>query len=87
MSDPAIEAAERAWEGHTVNSMAIRRTPWMLSVDTAREMARPLQKKHYPVDYINNQRCCVTCFGSNGKPRLWPCEIAPFIYPSEVMPQ
>lgn len=46
----------------------------------AREVLELLRAKHRPVTYINRQRCCVTCFDSAGKPAIWPCCVAPFIY-------
>ncbi|HVX56257.1 MAG TPA: hypothetical protein VHA37_00870 [Candidatus Saccharimonadales bacterium] len=52
MSDPAVDAAQRAWERKygSINS------PWRegLSrgfIDAAREMAKPIREKHKPVEY------------------------------------
>ncbi|AXQ64978.1 hypothetical protein SEA_RENAUD18_71 [Mycobacterium phage Renaud18] len=80
MSDPVVEAARRA-------------QPWrqgkthLLAVAAAREALKPIRAKHFPVNYINRQRCCVTCFDSNGDPHLWPCEVAPLIYTTEELEQ
>lgn len=72
--DPAVEAAHRAWEHNKVPSFHVQR------VTAAREALKPIRVKHYPVQYVNRQRCCVTCFDSAGKPAIWPCCVAPFIY-------
>ncbi|ABE67550.1 hypothetical protein PBI_PMC_49 [Mycobacterium phage PMC] len=84
MSDPAVEAAARAWEWYPVPKdipLVVRSVP----LAAAREALKPIRHKHRPVAYVNRQTCCVTCFDENGKPHLWPCETAKLIYTSEEL--
>ncbi|QGH75495.1 hypothetical protein SEA_SUNSHINE924_70 [Mycobacterium Phage Sunshine924] len=81
MSDPAVEAARR------VASVAHRVVPPIIAVESAREALKPLRKMHRPVQYINRQRCCLTCFDANGKPHISPCETAKLIYTTEELEQ
>lgn len=74
-SDPAVAAAFRVaedWGG-----------PYDIGagVEAAREALAPLRRRHYPVAYIDRQRCCVTCFDWQGKPKVWPCDTARLVYP------
>ncbi|SKJ40215.1 Uncharacterised protein [Mycobacteroides abscessus subsp. massiliense] len=83
MSDPAIEAAQRAlaFQPHPGYYL----TGSALATAAAREMAKSVRELHRPVAYINRQRCCLTCWDSDGKPHLWPCETAKRVYPSEEL--
>ncbi len=79
MTDPAIEAAQKIWECHE--------PPYWSSalVAAAREALKPIRQKHYPVAYINRQRCCVKCYDDKGKPHLWPCPPALDAYTTEEL--
>jgi len=55
-------------------------------VVAANEALKLLRKRHYPVQYVDRQRCCVSCFDASGKPHLWPCPDAELIYPTEELP-
>lgn len=85
MSDPSIEAAQRAWDataemtagGYVVN-------PYRVAKTAAREMAKSVQELHKRtayVDYKDMSRFfeCASC-GSE-----WPCETAKRVYPSEEL--
>ncbi|MGC7251477.1 hypothetical protein RBA00_20870, partial [Mycobacteroides abscessus subsp. massiliense] len=82
MSDPSIDAAQRAWDALPERFYATRE---QVMNAAAREMAKSVQEVHRPVAYINRQRCCLTCWDNNGKPHLWPCETAKRVYPSEEL--
>lgn len=91
MSDPAIEATQRAWHANSDNDGGDPqlgfddRRVWDTAISAAHEMAKTVQELHRPVAYINRQRCCLTCWDNNGKPHLWPCETAKRVYPSEEL--
>mgnify|MGYP006976731762 CR=1 FL=1 len=79
---------ERIWEDaalvehpeeNKVQSLHVQR------VVAANEALKLLRKRHYPVQYVNRQRCCVSCFDASGKPHLWPCPDAELIYPTEEL--
>lgn len=84
-SDPAVEAAKKAWTGFAGGMFAATDPEYLGLLNAAREALKPLRAKHYPVAYVDRRRCCVTCFDRHGKPKLWPCDIAPLIYPSEEL--
>lgn len=81
MSDPSIEAAQRAWDataemtagGYVVN-------PYRVAKTAAREMAKTVQELHRPT-YVAHRRkkFCV----DDGQ--VWPCETAKRVYPSEEL--
>jgi len=93
MSDPAVEAARRAWVERYGESQLPRfyencaeeEDVAAFVAAAAREMAKPLRDKHRPIGYINHTRCCVTCWNSKGKPHAWPCPVAPLIYSTEEL--
>lgn len=79
MSDPVVEAAQRAWV------MNAGKPPYPtereLMEAAAREMAKSVQELHKPVtrtDYTDERWTeCTSCCGE------WPCETAKRVYPSE----
>lgn len=75
MSDPAIEAAQRAW-GDRRGS----KTAWKVGIAAAREMAKSVQELHRPTYVAHRRRkFCVDCG------QVWPCETAKRVYPSEEL--
>lgn len=89
MTDPAIDAAQRAWIGRYGD---LRRFDEFCDGDTdiaafviasAREMAKSVQELHKPVirtDYTDERWIeCESCCGE------WPCETAKRVYPSEEL--
>ena len=72
MSDPAVEAAQRAWEKNKIHSFTVQR------VNAAREALAPLRELHQSV-----AKCCEEC-SSNRVCREcdwpWPCVTARLIY-------
>lgn len=88
MTDPAIEAAQRAWIGRYGD---LRRFDEFCDGDTdiaafviasAREMAKTVQELHRPTGWGGE---CITCFDSEGRGKPWPCETAKRVYPSEEL--
>lgn len=72
MSDPAVEAAQRAWDKNKVRSFSVQR------VMAAREALAPLRELHQPVN-----ECCDECGGSRVCCECewqWPCATARLIY-------
>lgn len=85
MSDPAIDAAFRAWGRDGLPTTTV--------VNAAREALAPLRELHYPV---SNCRCCsdhrplcAHCGGLRGHPAAsnahWPCPTARLIYAKEEL--
>lgn len=69
MTDPAVEAAQRAWEKNKIHSFTVQR------VNAAREALAPLKKLHYKAFRNRDERdACAECG------RSWPCTTARFIY-------
>ncbi|QNN97999.1 hypothetical protein SEA_GANDALPH_55 [Mycobacterium phage Gandalph] len=79
MSDPAVEAAARAWEWYPVpkdNPLLVRSVP----LTAAREMAKPIRKLHHPIDeHGDSVEECSECR------HRWPCDTAKLIYTSEEL--
>lgn len=76
MSDPVVEAAQRAWV------MNAGKPPYPtereLMEAAAREMAKSVQELHRPTYVAHRRRkFCVDCG------QVWPCETAKRVYPSE----
>ena len=83
MSDPAIEAARRAWAVRGDESGEVTR----LSVDAAREALAPIRDLHRPF-VTNDPRSphdvvCNHCLG----PKVWPCATARLAYTTEELEQ
>lgn len=89
MSDPAIEAAQRAWtkrypsaEGFNYsladNGVAAH------TVAAAREMAKSVQELHKPVVFTSlDGEQWIECSSCRGE--YFPCETAKRVYPSEEL--
>lgn len=79
MSDPSVEAAQRAWTSY----VQIGGNPWTdpntAAVATAREMANSVRSLHYADTSCG---CCYTCAECE---QYWPCETAKRVYPSEEL--
>lgn len=94
MTDPAIDAAQRAW-GFDKDAKFFERTVGQMSVSAAREMAKSVQELHRPESHCYrcdgrqpcwpgpclDGRACVTC----GPMSPWPCATAKRVYPSEEL--
>ena len=91
MTDPAVEAAQRAWEataspgpnGWTLN-------PYAVSKAAAREALAPIRALHKMIppnpDYRTDVACCSHCLDTSGaSPAPWPCDTARLAYPSEEL--
>lgn len=76
MSDPAVEAAQRALPMFASN------TPHQSMIDAAREALAPLRELHRNVDEWG-EPVCAYCMGHDGWHLDWPCDTARLIYPSE----
>lgn len=80
MSDPSIDAAQRAWDFSDWNTYTAC-SEGSLAVAAAREMAKSVQELHRPVDnYGDGLRHCHNCSTDR-----WPCETAKRVYPSEEL--
>jgi len=71
MSDPAVEAAQRALESHTGGVLQM--------ADIAREALKPIRNIHYKRT-IGEHSWCPTC-------QVWPCSTAKLIYSTEELAQ
>lgn len=84
MSDPSVEAAQRAWDLLPERSYATRE---QVMKAAAREMAKSVQELHRPgplsgfsTSWMTGAKAeCTTCR------RGWPCETAIRVYPSEEL--
>lgn len=77
MSDPVVEAAQRAGGG--VSSMC-----HLVAVGAAREALKPIRELHRPVG-PQGRRCCHTCWDSMGDYMRWPCTTARHLYTTEEL--
>ncbi|UCR74427.1 hypothetical protein Ritam007_53 [Mycobacterium phage Ritam007] len=79
MSDPAVEAAARAWEWYPVPKdipLVVRSVP----LAAAREALKPIRELHYPIDeHGDSVEECSECR------HRWPCDTAKLIYTSEEL--
>lgn len=79
MTDPAVEAAQRAWDKNKVRSFSVQR------IMAAREALAPLRDLHRPFDRrtsiypIPNDPHTIVCRHCLG-PIDWPCATARLIY-------
>ncbi|WP_457214022.1 hypothetical protein [Mycobacteroides abscessus] len=94
MSDPSIEAAQRAWHANSDNDGGDPqlgfddRRVWDTAVSAAREMAKSVQELHKRVVaavwwHIDPEDPTVYIQCSCGSE--WPCETAKRVYPSEEL--
>lgn len=75
MSDPAVEAAQRAYAVNCADA-----TVYDEAVTAAREMAKPIRTLHapeYDEDLESNQ--CYECSDD------WPCDTAKLVYTTEEL--
>ncbi|WP_100514217.1 hypothetical protein [Mycobacteroides abscessus] len=89
MTDPAIDAAQRALDGMpmlgeaSATQAALKGLVLDVGAAAAREMAKSVQELHKPVirtDYTDERWIeCESCCGE------WPCETAKRVYPSEEL--
>lgn len=80
MSDPAVDAARRAMKHDPHQGVSLYDIA-EIRVNAAREMAKPIRKKHRPIDdYGDGILHCLTC-----SPVRWPCDTAKLIYTSEEL--
>lgn len=78
MPDPAVEAAQRAWESRTVAPFSADLCK--SEIAAAREMAKPIRELHYPyISCDDGKRSCVECEFH------WPCDTAKLIYSTEEL--
>lgn len=82
MSDPAVVAAQRAWDALPEQSYATRE---QVMEAAAREMAKSVQELHKPEPGygINDDGIPWTSCAECGCE--WPCETAKRVYPSEEL--
>lgn len=85
MSDPAVEAAQRAWVGN-VSAPAFDapsdQNYWM--VIAAREALKPIRELHKPITMCGVS-CCQRCRAMNGAAVGWPCETAKLAYTADEL--
>lgn len=85
MSDPAIEAARRAWESERWGGLGRPLEEGMSEASLAKESARealvPIRKLHKPSNGANCG-CCNVCIECD---LPWPCDTAKLCYPSEEL--
>lgn len=99
--DPAVEAAQRAWEmdrepddvRRTFNQVSDGNFVKKLTVAAAREMAAPIRALHKPSEgcgntsHTNPSAMCPECALVCGHCGLdWPCDTARLIYPESELP-
>lgn len=72
MSDPAIEAAQRA-----LNAYAVSATCLNSAVAAAREALKPIRKLHSKADMPWGAPYCLHCKA------IWPCATARLVYSTE----
>lgn len=81
MSDPAVEAARRAWDKSNTSGL---RKSWdqlegntftQMQIDAANEALAPIRKLHRPAP--SDDLCIVCCY--------WPCATARLIYTTEEL--
>ncbi|AEK07814.1 hypothetical protein FDI59_gp064 [Mycobacterium phage Yoshi] len=81
MSDPAVEAAQRAWReashGRHGDLPSSEKVSEML-INAAREMTKPIRELHYKVPDGRYPKCS-TCEYD------WPCATAYLIYATEEL--
>ena len=82
MSDPAVEAAERAL-GHPIPVKPLPEfAPYStVAITAAREMAKPIRDLHKPVQIAGTDLtvCRAGCYD------YWPCDTAKLIYTTEEL--
>lgn len=81
MTDPAVEAAQRAvWQmtSGAQSSVDVR----VAARVAAREALKPIREVHRPTGWGGE---CVVCFDSEGRGRQWPCDTAKLIYTTEEL--
>lgn len=84
MSDPAFEAARRAWVASGRAPLPTRQD-LRLHTSAAREALKPIRTRHYRVLVDDNDApVCASCWGPNG-PREWPCPDALDAYTTEEL--
>lgn len=76
MTDPAVEAAQRAWEKNKIHSFTVQR------VNAAREALAPLRELHKEIVWYPGQSDKTIC--SECK-LFWPCATAKLIYPDDEL--
>lgn len=82
MTDPAVEAAQRAWDAITHDAMM---SPRAVTESAAREALEPIRDLHRP--FMRNypgeasRIVCNHCLG----PRDWPCTTARYAYTAEEL--
>ncbi|CPT90333.1 Uncharacterised protein [Mycobacteroides abscessus] len=89
MTDPAVEAAQRALDGMPALSEPLEQPVFKallrdVGAAAAREMAKSVQELHKPEPgpHIHDDTpwtCCADCGDE------WPCETAKRVYPSEEL--
>ena len=73
---PEVLAAREVWALRYGAREGLFGEAGAFALDVARALLEPIRHQHRPVPYLNRQRCCVTCWDSEGKPHLWPCPTA-----------
>ncbi|QWS68190.1 hypothetical protein SEA_VANLEE_73 [Gordonia phage VanLee] len=88
MSNPAVDAARRAWEAGPAADIEFRPgedgvwTPAAM-VAAAREVLAPLRAKHQRVRRLDGSFRCTSCRDAYGGHADWPTGTDRLIWPSE----
>lgn len=83
-SDPAVEAAARAWHDRYgdrlvgVKESAAHNGVGELTIAAARAALAPLRKLHYKTGPFESRYCSADC-------QDWPCATAKLVYPAEEL--
>ena len=72
-ADPAVEAAQRAWEKNKLRLFHVQR------VAAAREALTPIRELHRSIRIADDYAYCGGC------DEQWPCATAKLIYPTEEL--
>ncbi|NMO00849.1 hypothetical protein HH308_06430 [Gordonia sp. TBRC 11910] len=93
MSDPAVEAAQRAWAGivgsDTQAAELLASSPdsqiAFLVKAAAREALAPIRALHHRLAQYPGDDVCSSCYTRIGFLATWPCDTAKLVYPSEEL--
>jgi hypothetical protein len=77
MTDPAVEAAQRAW-ATWIETWATADQPYFsLAVAAACEALRPIRELHRRDEFGH---CAEACIDMHGNAQPWPCDTAKLVY-------
>jgi hypothetical protein len=76
MTDPAVEAAQRAWTEENWLGV-LEMSEGNLAIAAAREALKPIRELHVKSDMYHTPVCADGC--------TWPCDTAKLIYPEDEL--